>query len=300
MNIFKNLLTLNNMICKACDGCGRTRYQCQKYTLDQIILCSSCKKCIKCKKDFCKKCCDKCSICDKILPKNNFPNEEIIDGKCDKCLHSCTECDRYVSDSMCILKDGTRWCSKCFDIKFNPSTKLKKYKIVLKNNTRIFLLYKEEKEKLECTACSKKFWRYIGKPNLCKDCTSTDLQKFLKSSKDPSDSKLKYTLITIKEKGKNIFKWKQSEKLVVCRNCSTSMWILSDNLNKTNIYYCSRCKPNIKNKKLKYDLKRQMWIAWSEKKECIVCNRVKWLRPNVERCGICAKLVKNLNEKCNN
>lgn len=273
----------------ACLKCKKSKEECLKESLNIIAICencNTCKKCIKLKKIYCNKCSDKCNRCNKILPKNNFPDDEIINGYCDKCRHLCAICTKYVADTNSIYKNNIRYCIGCFETKFNKSDSDIKYKLVIKKRkdgfTNDFVSYSEDMIKANCATCDKKYWRSIkSRSKICNKCNISQT-----TTNDPSNNKIKYKMVTKNNKTK----WVEDEKIVICKKCTSGFWIKYNN----NYNYCDKCNPSNAYTKMKYDKKIQMWVAYSKLVICKLCREKKWMAGDNRICKKCTNLcVKN-------
>lgn len=255
----------------SCKKCKKTEKECSKNLLNnENIICNKCNVCKLCSKQIlCLDCCDICERCDKYLLKNNFPNEMIINGKCDKCRHLCYDCEKYIGDHKSIYYNNCRYCDKCIE-KFNVNNEKPIIKVI--NDVRKLIGWKEKKIK-------KKDKKQEIKDEL---------------PENPSNDKIKYTLRIIINKNKKIYKWELLEKKKLCITCCCSIWIKSNNIQKTNIYYCSNCKPESENQKYKYDKDKQKWTMYSQKIECNKCKIEKWTKDITQK--VCIKCI-NLETK---
>ena len=161
----------------------------------QNPICKVCYLCVKCTKDkikkddvICAKCCSMCKMCKKIFVKNDWPNITLKRGICDLCLSLCKKCERHIPDGKEIIYKKNKYCEKCMN-SFNPAERIKKYKqnkyILItdkKNNVRHF-----------------KEWKLD-------ECKKNDIKRnenivdnFIKANPDPSNKRLRYRLINIKQ-----------------------------------------------------------------------------------------------------
>lgn len=232
-----------------CKDCQKTKKQCSLLTLsDENIICKKCKLCKCCRKNntisFCKICSGKCKKCKKIVHKYNWPDESFINNKCNKCNNLCKICDKYTVKH--INYKNKRYCIKCFEYKYNPSTNMIKYKSkITKNN---FIEWTTFTVAFRCKTCNRKKWHFNKNKTICNTC--------LKNNS------------TIKTK--NIIEL----KTIICISCY-NLFTTNDVINN-KFRQCINCKPIKKNTKFSYDNDLQKWVITGKKINCSYCNKIKW------------------------
>lgn len=297
-----------------CKNCNKTKNECSEKAVNQKPICNKCELCFICKqkensskllmKLCCSACSEMCKKCKKILIKNNWPNDSIINKLCEKCSHLCEYCDKYTMDNKCIYRLNKRYCNKCFEYKFNPSNENEKF-IAVTNKKKVghsefanvLIEWKKEKIRFQCTVCDRCDWKSLkNKSSKCQKCVKK-ISVSQSHTLDPSTKTEKYVLTNEIIDGIKSDKWVIEEKQYICSNCCTSIWIKKENFkqNKNGIYNCNKCKPIKINYKYKYDKGYQKWIHYSKKSRCIKCLKQKWVHVNSSNfgkklCNMCIKL----------
>jgi len=268
-----------------CIICNIDEIECGIYILGKINICrkcNTCRKCVKKKEIVCNVCTVKCKKCEKILLKDNWPEDIIKNGKCNKCFHLCKLCNKYASGKKSIIKNNNRYCLNCFNKNFIPKDhdKKYKYKIITKKgvdselDSLIFLNWRKIKKSIICESCNENFWKPVNFNNeKCNKCTRKKTEKL----EDPSDDYKKYIL---SEKDKK--KWVLIEEKKKCIQCFSSIWIKQENL-KSKHFYCRNCSPQDERKKCKYDDKSQRWIPYRILINCHNCKNDKWIFSQKEK-----------------
>jgi len=268
----------------------------KKYTLKTKIICNICNICIKCSKKYyskmkkiCNNCCNKCKRCHKLQLKNNWPEDIIINGKCNKCYHLCIKCDKYTDDKNAFYqseRSKKRHCEKCFHEKYCPSKVDEKHIPITKKLEygKIFLRWKKTHNWVLCIKCNKKFWNYIGFKKIeCKKCKKKAKEENPK--KEKTNTKTNIEIINKDQKKK-------------CFNCYCVILIKEKNLTKGDQYYCNKCYPiSSPNNKLKYDKEQQKWIIYRTIVKCTKCKKEKWFYINLKTKENICKKCKNISSK---
>jgi len=266
------MMTNNLLICKKCD---KNEEACKEYCVSKSIICNKClicKFCIKKSPEYCGDCCQKCKSCEKILVKNNWPFDIIINNNCEKCSRLCVICSKYCLGKKAIIKEEKLYCENCLEEQFYPTETNVKFKIHCKLNDdhRLFLKWKKTSEHINCSSCNKKYWKSINKKELiCKKCINKPKNKVELTENE--------TLI----------------KMLKCFSCYSNIIINNKNLKYQTKILCSNCKPDYDNKKYKYDKGTQSWIIYREKIDCYKCNKSKWMFTKELKDNICKKCLKN-------
>lgn len=235
----------------SCKICQKTVDELHKYTINDPIcanceVCKKCKVCIAsttcCKKNtnMCEYCCHKCTRCDKLMLKNNWPEDIIINNKCEKCDHICHNCNKYTQYSKLYYKDiDTKYCYDCFTNKFYPKDNLSKYSIVSKKKEHgnLFFRWNKTHEHINCDKCQKTYWKHTKfKQTICNKCKKNTNT----ITNNPSNNFKIYSEMTINNKQL----WKLSKERKKCFLCYSSIWMDINNLKKGNQYYCNNCQKN--------------------------------------------------------
>ena len=226
-----------------CNKCYKSVDEVDKYYMNTSICnkCKVCKFCIKKEKDLCEYCCHKCNRCSKVMLKNNWPEDIIINKKCEKCNHICHDCGKDIQYNKLYYKDiDSKYCNNCFINKFYPKDKLKqsKYSIVSKEEEygNIFFRWNKTHENVECDNCNKKYWKHIKfKHYTCNKCKKVNT---FSKTKDPSTNFEMYNEIIINDKQI----WKLSKRRKKCFICYSLLWIDISYIKKGHQYYCNKCE----------------------------------------------------------
>jgi len=267
-----------------------------------------CCKCnIKNKKQ-CKECTDICTRCDKILPKDNWPNDTIINGKCDKCHKLCIKCEKHVLDGNEVYYKDNRYCEKCIESFNDNKSAQKKFHLItqIKDSKRQFIKWKVAEVSYICITCCRKGWKTPASDiNLCRTCkkTQTNKKTFVDKNPDPTDNLKKYVMRMIMIGKDKVFKWEEMEVKVICQKCFSGKWIPSklqptttnnhhpttttnnhhptttNKQHQRNIvkYYCENCKPINPLEKYKFDKNSKKWTIYCKKITCQICDKDKWI-----------------------
>jgi len=269
-----------------CSNCKKIKSECAKYDLTEInIICRKCKMCKSCRKKnvkTCNICSINCKRCKKKILKNNWPEDIIVNGKCNKCSKLCIKCEKNIPAQKVIYKEEDRYCYDCFDKENRPIENEIKYSYITKKceNGKRFIGWKKTHQKKKCDKCKRIYWQFMNnKKTTCKRCIQRKT-----SIQDPSDNENKYILI--KEK------WILDEKKFICNKCFNTVWTKRKNIiGNRKTYRCSNCNPGTDYKKYKYDKKNQKWLLYKQRKECTTCDVKKWLFTKEK--GHCKKCIKD-------
>ena len=251
----------------SCTFCKKSKKECIRESInDTSAICSKCKSCKKCARinDFCNKCSIKCKKCDKVLIKNNWPEDKIYNGKCGKCFRECFKCKRSVMDHKCIYKHTKRYCEKCFELS-NLSCDDKIYEKITTPGKygKKFCGWKLKKKKISCDSCDKLYWVRASVNNLkCKKCNN------IRRDKTQED---------------NAIEPDNFKSIVACIKCNS----IINQRSLIKCKHCEFCNPTTKNKKFKFVKDKHKWQCYSELKKCKCCNIAKWNDPKYENCKKC-------------
>lgn len=306
---------------KKCHNCKKDLKTCANHCIGDNIICKRCGLCKVCSKqiynikNYCDTCCKKCQRCDKILIKNNWPIDIIIDNMCEKCNHVCILCNKYLPFNKIIYKKTKNkkspYCTNCFSLKFLKEKKYQCTPITRKESYgNLFLNWKKIKKLANCICCGESGWinmRYENSNYKCKKC----IKKNNKNSNNKNNKNKSVKLGSIKEEKtkKYIFKnhnsvdqWVKIEEQKKCNNCLTTMWISLQNIKKANNketgFLCKNCSPNTKRQKFIYDDALQQWKQTKKLISCSICHKEKWIIDfNATSCVRCRK-KKESKQKC--
>lgn len=272
-----------------CIICTKPEEECLNFCMSKMIICNKCKRCKQCcrqKNNICSVCCIQCKMCNKIIVKNNWPLDIIINDMCDKCSHLCYICNVYLDYNKLYHchtdTEMKNYCIQCYGTKYKPVDENYKYNMKIKKTmySNAVIGWKKVKRKGTCSQCVEVCYYDLNLEQTntlkCMDCyrnvkKKENVNKKSETCKNPNSAEDKYAL----KDGE----WIMISKKKKCIKCLSNVWIKINNLRTDEIYRCSNkfCSPEDDKKKCKYDKDQQCWIPYRIIKECVKCKENKWM-----------------------